>query len=745
VVTSARETTTGALVAIKFLSDDVYRASGFAQRYRDEITVLDRIEHPHVAQVFEFVESEGSAAVVTELISGTTVRQILDSYGALDPESALYVLKGALLGLGEAHGRFIVHRDVKPENVFVDTSGTIKVVDIGIAAPYKRNATTVGTPRYLAPELFAGEAATPPSDVFAATAVLYECLTGKPPKASNGKYLGLAGRPADDVILAIRGGTLPQPVRTLMSRGLNPLPQRRPADADRMVDELEQAAVEAYGLDWEAVGKAKLAFRMSQPRLAAAGAADDAAVRHPSRNRILLGAILVALLGAGTAFALTGPFSRDDDPASAPVYSHVPVPTAGPTVPAVTSLGTRKDTVKPQAPTGLQMTSRSQTAVSLDWDPAFDNVKVAGYVVLRNGRQVGTSFEPGFTDTGLTPQTVYSYTVTAFDAAGNVSAPSAALPVTTLKAPDITAPSVPAGLHSTGRSVTSVVLAWTASHDDVGVAGYDVVRDGTVVGSTTRTTFTDTGLAGSSTHTYVVRAFDTSNNASLNSNQISVTTLAAPDTAAPSVPTGVSASATGQTTINITWSAAQDNVGVTGYLVYRNGVLLTTTAGTGFGDAGLAPDTTYSYTVRAVDAANNTSGFSAAAVAHTDGPPPPPPPPSPTDTPTPTTPPPPPPATVVDLSLSSTPITQPDCTTEVDATVDVANGPLTVTFDYTINGVPGTTTRDLAEGPNSVPLSIGTDGTVDGSASVSVEGYGGGPASTSWTAPAECITPPTSP
>src|SRR5262245_28041922 len=138
IVMSARDATSGTIVAIKYLSNDVYRADGFAARYRDEITVLDRIEHPHVAQVFELVETEGAAAVVTELIAGSTLRQIIDGCGALDPEAALYLVKGALLGLGEAHGRFVVHRDLKPENLIVDTAGIVKVVDIGIPAPHRR-------------------------------------------------------------------------------------------------------------------------------------------------------------------------------------------------------------------------------------------------------------------------------------------------------------------------------------------------------------------------------------------------------------------------------------------------------------------------------------------------------------------------------------------------------------------------------------------------------------------------------
>src|SRR5690349_10952870 len=225
VVMSARDIATGTVVAIKYLSADVYKGE-FVQRYRDEVSALDRIEHPHVAQVFEYVEHGGSAAVITELVSGVSLREVLDTCGALDPQACLYVVKGALLGLGEAHGRGIVHRDVKPENLIVDGAGIVKVVDIGIPAPHRR---APGTPRYLAPELW-------------------------------------AGRPANDAVAAIRPGELPERLRTLLLRGLAEQPTLRPADADALLDELEMAALTVYGPDWEAAGKQILARQMASPK-----------------------------------------------------------------------------------------------------------------------------------------------------------------------------------------------------------------------------------------------------------------------------------------------------------------------------------------------------------------------------------------------------------------------------------------------------------------------------------------------
>jgi chitodextrinase len=337
----------------------------------------------------------------------------------------------------------------------------------------------------------------------------------------------------------------------------------------------------------------------------------------------------------------------------------------GPTVPmqAVASALPGADRTVPATPAGLRVTSRSLNAVSLDWASSVDNVEVAGYIVYRDGRPVGTTYNPSFTDDGLSPQTRYTYTVAAFDAAGNVSTTSGPVSAITLAAPDVSPPSVPTGLAVTGRSITALVLAWGTSQDNVGVAGYEVYRDGALIANVPQPGYTDNGLAPASTHTYKVRAYDTSNNASADSGPTSATTLQAPDNAPPSPPNGLGAVATGPTTIDLSWQASHDNVGVAKYQVFRGGVKVADVAATAYTDQGLTPDTTYTYAVRAVDAAGNTSGPSQTASAHTASPPPPPPSPSPSPTPGPTTNPQP---EIMSVALTATP--PPACKLALQAT-----------------------------------------------------------------------------
>ncbi len=244
--------------------------------------------------------------------------------------------------------------------------------------------------------------------------------------------------------------------------------------------------------------------------------------------------------------------------------------------------------------------------VSLNWQGSTDNVGVTGYRVFRGATQVGSPTGTTYTDTGLAAGS-YSYTVRAVDAAGNLSNPSN---TATGTVPDTTIPSTPGSLTATAGT-GQVSLSWQASTDNVGVTGYRVFRGATQVGSPTGTTYTDTGLAAGS-YSYTVRAVDAAGNLSNPSNTASATVA---DTTKPGAPPNLTATAgTGQVALG--WQAATDNVGVTGYQVFRGATQIATlgAAARSHTDTGLAPGP-YSYTVRAVDAAGNVSDPSNTASA----------------------------------------------------------------------------------------------------------------------------------
>jgi endo-1,4-beta-xylanase len=200
---------------------------------------------------------------------------------------------------------------------------------------------------------------------------------------------------------------------------------------------------------------------------------------------------------------------------------------------------------------------------------------------------------------------------------------------------DTQAPSTPAGLLASATSSSSISLGWTASTDNVGVTGYQVLRapgasggSFTQVGTSTAPSFTNSGLAASTTFRYQVRAVDAAGNQSAVSNTVTAATQAGggSDTQAPSTPANLTAPSTTTSSISLAWAASTDNVGVTGYQVLRapgaSGGSFTqvgTSTGNSFVNTGLAANTTFRYQVRAVDAAGNQSAVSNTVTAATQG------------------------------------------------------------------------------------------------------------------------------
>jgi len=170
------------------------------------------------------------------------------------------------------------------------------------------------------------------------------------------------------------------------------------------------------------------------------------------------------------------------------------------------------DTTLPSAPTGLQGSGASLVQINLSWVAATDNVAVTGYGIFRNTLKIAdVTTTTTFSDTNLLPATTYGYTVQARDAAGNLSPMTATVFVATLG--DTTAPSQPTLLQAV-PTMTTVQLSWDESIDNVGVAGYRILRNGSQIAVTSAVTYLDTALTAGTNYTYSVAAFDVVGNTS---------------------------------------------------------------------------------------------------------------------------------------------------------------------------------------------------------------------------------------
>jgi chitodextrinase len=193
---------------------------------------------------------------------------------------------------------------------------------------------------------------------------------------------------------------------------------------------------------------------------------------------------------------------------------------------SVKTLANAGDTVAPTAPNNLISSALTDTSFVLGWDAATDNVAVTGYEIYLGTTLKGTSATTSFTVTGLTASTAYSVTVKAVDAAGNKSASSTALSVTTnAPAADTQAPTIPTGLASSNVTTTGFKVTWTASTDNVGVKNYNVYRNGAYIATTGVTNHVFTGLSANTSYVVTVLALDAAKNRSDASAPLTVTTL----------------------------------------------------------------------------------------------------------------------------------------------------------------------------------------------------------------------------
>jgi chitodextrinase len=303
---------------------------------------------------------------------------------------------------------------------------------------------------------------------------------------------------------------------------------------------------------------------------------------------------------------------------------------------AFRAAGSGPDVTPPGAPSNLTASAASASQINLTWTAATDDVAVTGYLIERclgagcaAFAALGTASGTSFSNSGLSAGTSYSYRVRATDGAGNLGAFTATASATT-PSPDVQAPGAPTTLTATAASLSQINLAWPAATDNVGVTSYLIERclsagcaDFAQIATTSATAFTSSALTAATTYSFRVRATDAAGNLGAYSPIATATTLA-PDTQAPTAPATLGATANSSSQINLTWAAASDNVGVTSYAIERcqgagcaSFAAAGTSTTTSFSSTGLGAATSYSFRVRASDAAGNFGAYSPVASATT--------------------------------------------------------------------------------------------------------------------------------
>lgn len=186
VVYKAWDRELGEYVAVKTMRPEFIFDERSAEVLKSELRLARRISHRNVVRTHDYGEADGTLFVTMEFVQGITVRELIVTRGRLGVASTLAVARQFAEALVVAHAAGVIHRDVKPENALVDSDGVLKVMDFGLAKLSANSSVTVaglvvGTPTYMSPEQLAGEEIDVRADLYSLGAVIYECLTGRPP------------------------------------------------------------------------------------------------------------------------------------------------------------------------------------------------------------------------------------------------------------------------------------------------------------------------------------------------------------------------------------------------------------------------------------------------------------------------------------------------------------------------------------------------------------------------------------
>ena len=245
VVYAARDERLERTVALKRMAG-VARDEHARKRFWREARAAASVNHPNICQIYEIGEDDGELFIAMELLEGESLADRLRR-GPLSATETLPVALGILSALSALHGRSIVHRDLKPSNVFLTAHG-VKLLDFGLARPelegsyssasdVTRSGVVMGTPRYMAPEQATGEAIDARSDLFAAAAIVFEMLAGRP--AFNGRTIAeVLHATRYEQPPALTGSPAVAALDRVIRRALAKRPDDRPASASEMADEL---------------------------------------------------------------------------------------------------------------------------------------------------------------------------------------------------------------------------------------------------------------------------------------------------------------------------------------------------------------------------------------------------------------------------------------------------------------------------------------------------------------------------
>jgi eukaryotic-like serine/threonine-protein kinase len=293
----ARDETLDRSVAVKVMHREMSEQEDQLERFRQEARAVAKLSHPNVVSVIDAGEDGGYPYIVFEYVEGETLKQRIARVGALDTQDAIAYAIEVARGLSVAHARKMVHRDIKPQNVLIDSEGRAKLTDFGISRQLEQDGMTatgrvLGTTDYVSPEQAMGRVVDPRSDVYSLGVVLYEMLLGQVPFQADSQ-VGVAMKHVNEELPDVqrRREDLSAAVALVVERATAKDPDQRYQQVGEMIDDLSTALEVEAARAGSTTGEATSVLEAVPPPKR----------RLSSRARWSWTAIVVLLLVAGGA------------------------------------------------------------------------------------------------------------------------------------------------------------------------------------------------------------------------------------------------------------------------------------------------------------------------------------------------------------------------------------------------------------------------------------------------------------
>ncbi len=254
-------------VAVKILRGDLANDEKFVHRFQREAKAASSLNHPNIVEMYDVGEDDGNYFIVMEYVNGKTLKSLIKKRGALSLSEVIDIMLQLTSAIACAHDSYIIHRDIKPQNVLILEDGRVKITDFGIAIALNSNELTqtnsvMGSVHYLPPEQANGKGATIKSDIYSLGILMYELLTGKLPfKGENAVEIAIKQMKEKIPSVCERNPEIPQSIENIVFKACAKNPKNRYDSVAEMHEDLKTA------LDGERRNEERLVYRYAEQDL----------------------------------------------------------------------------------------------------------------------------------------------------------------------------------------------------------------------------------------------------------------------------------------------------------------------------------------------------------------------------------------------------------------------------------------------------------------------------------------------